>query len=269
MVKSYYEWIQAGEEWSQPWGNSAAQWFGAILPRIQDYLPTSTILEIAPGFGRWTHYLKEQCTRLHVVDPDDRCIAGCRRRFAADSQLSYHLNDGLSLAMVPNQAIDFVFSFDSLVHVPPEVVAAYLGQLSEKLKDDGVAFIHHSNLGEYASRVAKRLPGTFRKLLTKNKTVESNHQRDPNMTAELFRVLCAEQGLTCICQEIINWRGRRLIDCFSTVTRVASKWERPTTVLRNSNFMREAREISRQSRLYETSGMNCTTHPDRIDVIRS
>jgi len=46
-----YDWKQAGEEWSQPWGSSAAQWAGTIFPRIRDCLPVGTILEIAPGFG--------------------------------------------------------------------------------------------------------------------------------------------------------------------------------------------------------------------------
>src|SRR5688500_242534 len=117
MVKPDYDWIQAGEEWSEPWGSSAARWFGTILPRIHDCLPAGTILEIAPGFGRWTHYLKEHCGQLHVVDPDERCIETCRRRFSRDPNLSYHVNDGRSLAMIPDGSIDFVFSFDSLVHV--------------------------------------------------------------------------------------------------------------------------------------------------------
>jgi pimeloyl-ACP methyl ester carboxylesterase len=269
MVKSSYEWSQAGEEWSQPWGNSAAQWFGAILPRIQEYLPASTILEIAPGFGRWTRYLKEHCKRLHVVDPDERCIAACRSRFAADSHLSYHVNDGRSLAMIPDRSIDFVFSFDSLVHVSRDAVEAYIDQFPKKLTDDGIAFIHHSNLGEYASRMAERFPERVRKLLTKTKVLESDHQRDPNMTAELFRVLCAEQGLKCIRQEIINWRGRRLIDCFSIVTRVASKWDGPARAFRNPNFMREARLIRRRSRLWRTSDMDCAARNDRVGDILS
>ncbi|MEK6280890.1 MAG: hypothetical protein AABN95_11100 [Acidobacteriota bacterium] len=29
------------------------------LPRIHPFIPVGTILEIAPGYGRWTHYLKD------------------------------------------------------------------------------------------------------------------------------------------------------------------------------------------------------------------
>ena len=50
MIKPDYEWIAAGEEWSEPWGESAGQWFGSILPRIRSTLLANTILEIASGF---------------------------------------------------------------------------------------------------------------------------------------------------------------------------------------------------------------------------
>lgn len=241
-----YDWKDAGEEWSAPWGGSAPQWFGTILPRIREYLPADTILEIAPGFGRWTDYLRKHCQQLHVVDPDGRCIEACRRRFADDSRLSYHVNDGRSLAMVDDRSIDFVFSFDSLVHVPRELVEAYLRQLGDKLKDDGVGFIHHSNLGQYASSFGRRLPARARKLLTKARLLDQDYQRAPDMTAELFRSICDAHGLKCVRQELINWRGRRLIDCFTTFTRAGSKWEAAGAILRNPGFMREAQSVARR-----------------------
>ena len=200
-------------------------------------------MEIAPGFGRWTQYLKEHCERLHVVDPDPRCIEACRRRFGNDSRLTYHVNDGRSLAMIPDRSIDFVFSFDSLVHVPRELVEAYMRQLGDKLKNDGVGFVHHSNLGAYASSFGRRLPERARKLLTKAKLLDQDHQRAPDMTAELFRSCCAAHGLHCIRQELINWRGRRLIDCFTTFARAGSKWAGSSDMIRNPNFMQEARLI--------------------------
>jgi ubiquinone/menaquinone biosynthesis C-methylase UbiE len=73
-----YDWKDAGEEWSAPWEH-------AILPRIRSHLPTETILEIAPGFGRWTHYLKDCCRELWIVDRIGKRIEACRQRFASDS----------------------------------------------------------------------------------------------------------------------------------------------------------------------------------------
>jgi hypothetical protein len=192
---------------------------------------------------------------LHIVDPFENCIEACRRRFGDDSRLRYHINDGSSLAMIPDRSIDFVFCFDSLVHVPRTTVEAYLRQLADKLKDDGAGFIHHSNLGEYASPVVERLPRRARKLLIKAKILDQDHQRAPDMTAELFRAYCAEQGLTCICQELINWRGRRLIDCLTTFARAGSKWAGACRILRNPNFMREARLIRHWSQVYPTMAL--------------
>jgi SAM-dependent methyltransferase len=241
MAKTDYEWIAAGEEWSEPWGGSAAQWFGSILPRIHMALPAETILEIGSGFGRWSHYLRQHCHHLHLVDPDPQCMEACQRRFGEAGRLSYHLNQSDSLAMVPNGSVDFVFSFDSLVHVQPQTIETYLSQLPVKLKSSGLAFIHHSNLGEYASSMVRRA----RTLTRKRKVLAADHQRDPTMTAALFRALCQRHELKIVCQEFINWRGRRLIDCFSTIARKHSTWPEPGRVLRNRDFMLEARLIHR------------------------
>jgi hypothetical protein len=243
-----YDWKDAGEEWSETWGGSKAQWSGAILPRIRDCLPVATILEIAPGFGRWTNYLKDYCEHLWIVDRVEACIEACRQRFAADSRVSCYLNDGRSLAMFPDESIDFVFSFDSFVHIKREVVEAYLSQLATKLKIGGKGFIHHSNLGEYAHAMRERLPQSIRKLLIKTKVLDSEYRRTPTMSAELFGALCRQHGLHCLSQELINWRGTRLLDCFSLFTRTDSKEQSATQVLRNPNFMREAELIRRGSR---------------------
>jgi SAM-dependent methyltransferase len=244
MAKPDYEWIAAGEEWSEPWGGSAAQWFGSILPRIQAALPANAILEIASGFGRWSFYLRQHCHHLHLVEPDPQCLDACRRRFGSDPRISYHLNDGRSLEMVPDGAIDFIFSFDSLVHVGRETIEAYLSQFAAKLTGEGMAFIHHSNLGQFAfSRRVRGLAGG-------GKAIGADHQRDPEMTAELFRALCDQNGLKCLGQELVNWRGRRLIDCFSTVARKDSKWQEASGPFRNPGFMREAEWIRRVAQHY-------------------
>ncbi len=187
---------------------------------------------------------------MHIVDPAEDCIEACRRRFGDDARLSYHVNDGSSLAMIPDRSIDFVFSFDSLVHVTRETVEAYVRQLANKLNEDGAGFIHHSNLGEYTSPIVERLPRRAKKLLIKAKILDQDYQRAPDMTAELFRSYCAGSGLICVCQELVNWRGRRLIDCFTTFARPGSKWTGDCRMLRNPDFMREAQLIRHWSQAY-------------------
>jgi SAM-dependent methyltransferase len=243
-----YDWKEAGEEWSEPWGSSAAQWDGTIFPRIRDCLPAGTILEIAPGFGRWTHFLKHYCDELWAVDKSSECIEACRRRFAADSSVRCCLNDGRSLSMIPDGSVDFVFSFDSFVHTKHDVVEAYLRELRTKLKICGKGFIHHSNFGEYVNSPRERLPELLAKPLIKAKILDWAHHRNPSMSADWFRILCERNGLHCITQELVNWRGRRLIDCLSLFVRSDSAQENPTKIIRNPNFMREAARIRRESR---------------------
>jgi len=244
-----YDWKDAGEEWSEPWGSSAAQWSGTILPRIRDCLPTGTILEIAPGFGRWTHYLKDYCQELWVVDASDECVEACRQRFAAESHVHCYLNDGRSLSMIPDASVDFVFSFDSFVHLRRELVEAYLSELGRTLKLGGKGFIHHSNLGAYADSLSERFPQPMRKLLRKIKILDWEHHRNPTVSADLFQSLCAQTGLHCVSQELINWRGRRLIDCLSWFARSDSTLQNSTKIIRNPHFMREAARIRQQSRV--------------------
>ena len=54
LWNSKYEWLEAGDEWSTPWGGTPNLWEYVIYPRIKSYLPATVIVEIAPGFGRWT-----------------------------------------------------------------------------------------------------------------------------------------------------------------------------------------------------------------------
>jgi hypothetical protein len=42
---STYGWQAGGEEWSETWGSSEAQWFGSIFPRLHRFLPARRILE--------------------------------------------------------------------------------------------------------------------------------------------------------------------------------------------------------------------------------
>ncbi len=248
-----YEWTKQGEEWSAVWGGSEAQWFGAILPRIHAFVPTGSILEIAPGFGRWTTYLKKYCEYLAVVDLAEECIKACQQRFASDSHISYYVNDGKSLAMIQDKSIDFVFSFDSLVHAEAEVIEAYLNQLAIKIQPNGIGFIHHSNLGKYqqALSLIDKIPIENRELIVNRIFLAPTHWRAASMTTELFAEYCDRAGLQCISQEPVNWgTDDLLIDCFSVFTPKNSIWARPNNVIENRDFMKEAVLIKQLSLLY-------------------
>jgi len=253
-VWTNYDWPQQGDEWSSRWGGTEVLWWGSLYPRIHTFLPTSTVLEIAPGFGRFTHYLKDVCDRLVAVDIAERCVAHCKERFADSPSLEFHVNDGKSLAMIEDNSIDFVFSFDSLVHAEADVLRAYLHQLSRKLRPDGVGFIHHSNLGVLSNPLTKRIP-VVREVIRRGWRAET-------MTAKLFRKYCAEAGLKCVGQELINWDWEVKHappiprDCFSLFTKSHSRWDRVPVFKWNLRFMSEARYFAKISNLYSPSTFN-------------
>jgi hypothetical protein len=229
-------------------------WYGTLLPRLHAFLPADTILELGPGHGRWTQYLKGVADRLVLVDLAEDCIATCRERFGPDTSSSYHVNDGKSLDMVADRSIDLMFSFDSLVHAEADVLEAYLNQLATKLTPHGVGFIHHSNMGAYrrAARFAKMVPGRLRRALTIRRLLVNVYAwRAESTTAELFAALCERAGLVCIAQEKISWEyGRGLTDAISLFTLPGSRWERPLVELENPDFMDEAARLAQIGRLY-------------------
>src|SRR4051812_18318564 len=145
---SEYSWPDQGDEWSAAWGGVDAQWHSTLLPRVGTFLPAATILEIAPGFGRWTNYLLGACDRYVGVDLSPASIEACRERFAGVGHAEFHVNDGRSLDVVGDASVDFAFSFDSLVHVEEDAIAGYVDELARVLSPSGLAFIHHSNLAE-------------------------------------------------------------------------------------------------------------------------
>jgi SAM-dependent methyltransferase len=261
-------WSARGDEWSGPWGGTELMWYGTLLPRLHAFLPADTILELGPGHGRWTQYLKEVADRLVLVDLAEDCIAACRERFGPDRSISYHVNDGKSLDMIADRSIDLVFSFDSLVHAEADVLEAYLSQLATKLTTNGVGFIHHSNMGAYrrAARLAKMVPGRLRPALTMRRLLVNLYAwRAESTTAELFAVLCERAGLVCVAQEKIRWEyGRGLTDAISLFTVPGSRWERPLVVVENPDLMEEAARLAEIGRLY-----GAASFPEKATRVKS
>jgi SAM-dependent methyltransferase len=235
---SSYQWAESGEEWSRAWGGSEAQWFGSILPRLHAFVPVGTVLEIAPGFGRWTRFLRPLCDRMVLVDLNERCIDACRERFGDEESIEYHVNDGRSLEMVADASIDLAFSFDSLVHVDADVIESYVTQLRNKLTEDGVAFLHHSNFAALDAGI------------------ENRHWRSESVSGETVCDLAEGADLSVVSQERINWGAPELTDCFTVLAPTGSHWDRSTRIVDNPNFMAEAVQIAKWAPLYTGSELH-------------
>ena len=225
-----YDWEKTSPHWCHSFPSNRAYWRSLLLPRIGQFLPADTVLEIAPGHGRWTEFLAEEARILHIVDLSPNCIEACRKRFALDNNIVYHVNDGFSLDFIPDNSLDFVFSFDSLVHVDADVIASYLRYLGKKLKPSGVAFIHHSNLLSVLEENGRQ-PNEFKGC------------RSAQVSGKLFSELCLSFGLKCMCQELITWNSEDFLDCLSLFGRIDGEWEQKSTVIENRDFVRQRLEL--------------------------
>jgi SAM-dependent methyltransferase len=227
------------------------------MPRIHAFVPAGTVLELGPGQGRFSQFLKDLCDELILVDVAAYALDACRRRLEGAGHVRYHVGDGRSLPMVAQRSVDFAFSFDSLVHAEADVLEAYAGELAAKLAPDGVAFLHHSNMGAYrrGAELARRLPERARRELTRHGALPSLYAwRAESTTAAWFAAACERAGLACIGQELICWEyGRFLTDAITLVTPRGSRWERPRVVVRNRGFIDEARASARVAPLYAAS----------------
>lgn len=191
-----HDWNNLGEEWSSQWGNSYNLWHYTIYRRIGFLLPTCTVLEIAPGHGRFTHFLRNHCKKLYAVDISYKCIDACKKRFKDVNNMSFHLTDGKSLDVIPDKSIDLIFSWDSLVHADRSVFESYISQFPRIMTDSACGFIHHSNMAEHAEK-------------------DDFHWRDETMSSIIFKEICEKNGINVFLQEKINWRCDITNDCFS------------------------------------------------------
>jgi SAM-dependent methyltransferase len=219
---STYGWQGSGEEWSVAWGGSEAQWFGSIYPRLHRFLPAQRILEIAPGFGRWTKFLVPACDEFVGIDLSEKCTEACRERFADARHAQFFTNDGYSLSTAHDRGFDLIFSFDSLVHAESDVIASYIPQMVRKLSPAGVAFIHHSNLLVYGN------------------TLGIQHGRANSVSANVVGDLITRGGGRVLVQEVVNWGGEHLIDCLTLFAHSDAYPNTQTVHRRNPVYMGEA-----------------------------
>ena len=138
-----YDWRRGGEEWTP-----SAEWKRSLTALIRERAPRQgAILEIGPGAGRWTEALQKLAGALTVVDVSRTSIEACRARLAGSDNVRYLVNDGRTLPDIPDDSIDFIWSFDTFVHVSPEDTAAYAGEFRRVLRRGGRGIVHHPASG--------------------------------------------------------------------------------------------------------------------------
>jgi SAM-dependent methyltransferase len=144
MAWQVYDWRDAGDEWDRGPGWKASIVTG-ILDRYREQ--RQRVLELGPGAGRWSEFLATRSVRLTLVDLSDRCVDLCRRRLARFQNVDYFVNDGVSLPLVGDGTIDFIWSWDVFVHISPRDTAKYFREFARVLTAGGRGVINHPDDG--------------------------------------------------------------------------------------------------------------------------
>ncbi len=83
------------------------------------------------------------------MDVSEKCIELCQKRFAGCDNIEFFVNDGVSLAFIADETVDFIWSFNVFVHISPQDTEKYLMGFKRILKKGGRGIIHHPKEGGY------------------------------------------------------------------------------------------------------------------------
>ena len=154
-----YPWPADGDEWSQQaefCGVPYAKWKEELAETflIANIKPSSAVLEIGPGHGRWSGQIPARIPSgmLYLVDLSPSCIEYCRKKFAAHPNVQYFVNDGRKLVAIGDSSIDFVWSFDTFVHIEESEIRSYARELARVMKPQSMGVIHHAGNPTLAQR---------------------------------------------------------------------------------------------------------------------
>jgi ubiquinone/menaquinone biosynthesis C-methylase UbiE len=150
-----YDWAADGDEWEYQADRSGlpySEWKSSLVSHlIEPYARGADVIEIAPGHGRWSEFIINMCRHVTLVDLGPKCLEYCRTRFAAHANVDYFLTTGTQLPYHAAGAIDFVFSYDSFVHMSADVIQSYMAEIARVLKTGRTAIIHHAEIADPAS----------------------------------------------------------------------------------------------------------------------
>jgi len=121
------------------------------LACIRGYVGRQTVaLEIGPGRGAWSRViLGRDCARLYAVDAAPAEHTHFWDYVGHDERATYIVANDLDLTGVPDNSIDFFFSFGVFCHLRPEMCESYVRALSHKLKAGANGFLMCADFDKY------------------------------------------------------------------------------------------------------------------------
>lgn len=130
-------------------GVSHAIYLACIKPYIKS---SSTILEIGCGRGAWTKLMLE-AQRIYCLDALSAEHNGFNNYVGLHDNVVYYWVKDFSLRMIPDNSLDYVFSYDVLCHVSNEGIGEYAKNMFKKMKSGAIAFWMVADYEKYNSFV--------------------------------------------------------------------------------------------------------------------
>jgi SAM-dependent methyltransferase len=123
---------------------------------ISPYLTKkSVVLEIGPGGGRWTRYLL-QAKEIILVDLNAEFFPYLKNRAGKlTSKMRFKQTAGYELGGIDLDSVDFIFTFGTFVHIDPDGIDSYLGEMKRVLKPGGIAVVQYADKNKKAARERK------------------------------------------------------------------------------------------------------------------
>ncbi len=235
-------WNRRGDSWTfhaDACGQDYEVWKRSLVQRFLDpFLGRDVdVLEVGPGFGRWTEFMVGRTHSLTLVDVSDACIEACHKRFGDDlPEEAFIVNDGRSLP-VPDASLDLVWSFATFVHIDEPDVAAYLDECRRVLRPGGRFVIHHAGWGDWSLSLlpVTRLLGRSGRFLQHRVLAMGRWSRAGGrapMSAERFARMAVERGFV-IDEQVDRWGDRGQFSvAYRDVITVGTKLGRPESSIR-------------------------------------
>lgn len=128
--------------------NAEKEYKTFIKPVLEKYFLLNKAYEtmdFACGRGRIANLLKDNYQQLILCDISKDALNYCRERFQNQLNINYlqSLPDRIPLE---NGCLDFIYSWDAMVHFNYKMLDIYISEFSRLIKSGGYCFIHHSNL---------------------------------------------------------------------------------------------------------------------------
>jgi SAM-dependent methyltransferase len=139
-----------------------------ISPLPSNFLREGALVaaDFGAGSGRWSHFLKEYCSKLYVVEPSEKAFKVCQRRFKETKIIC--LNQSVADNEVPESSLDLAISLGVLHHIPDTRLA--IEQVGKKLKEGGVFLCYLYYALENKPRVYRliwKMSDSIRKITSK------------------------------------------------------------------------------------------------------